>query len=62
LVTRKLSKEKKAKPPLTVTHPDAAAQWHPTLNNGLKSENFTHGSQKRSGGYVVKIPTIFGMP
>ena len=47
MATRKLSKEKKAKPPLTVTHPDVAAQWHPTLNNGLKPENFTHGSQKK---------------
>jgi uncharacterized protein/very-short-patch-repair endonuclease len=29
------------------THPEIADQWHPTLNNDLKPENFTSGSNKK---------------
>lgn len=34
------------KSPITVTHPDVAAQWHPTLNGDARPEQFTHGSKK----------------
>ena len=35
---------KKEKDTLDITHPDLAAQWHPTLNGDLKPSDFTYGS------------------
>ena len=32
---------------LAMTHPELAAQWHPTKNGELKPENVTAGSQKK---------------
>ena len=29
------------------THPEIAAQWHPTKNGNLKPENFSYGSEKK---------------
>lgn len=31
---------------LTKTHPAVAAEWHPTLNDCLRPEHFTHGSNR----------------
>jgi hypothetical protein len=31
---------------IVVTHPDIAAQWHPTRNGDLRPEQFTYGSHK----------------
>lgn len=33
--------------PLSVTHPDIAAQWHPTRNDGLTAADVTYGSSRR---------------
>jgi hypothetical protein len=32
---------------LNVTHPDIAAQWHPTKNGSLELQHFTYGSNKK---------------
>jgi len=32
---------------ITITHPDIAKQWHPTMNGNLKADNFTKGSGKK---------------
>jgi very-short-patch-repair endonuclease len=32
---------------LVTTHPQLATQWHPTKNNTLVPENFTHGSHQK---------------
>ena len=29
---------------IAITHPELAAEWHPTKNGNLKPENFSHGS------------------
>jgi very-short-patch-repair endonuclease len=34
-------------PTIDVTHPDVAAQWHPTLNGDLKPSDVTAGSNKK---------------
>ena len=36
-----------AKPSLTVTHPDIAAQWHPTKNGDQTPSDVTPGSGKK---------------
>ena len=38
---------KVCKPPLSVTHPALALQWHPTLNPGLSPDTLTAGSPKK---------------
>jgi hypothetical protein len=37
----------KAKAPLSATHPDLAAQWHPTKNGNLTPDQVVAGSNKR---------------
>lgn len=37
----------KRKEPLSVTHPDLAAQWHPTKNADLTPNDVTHGTNTR---------------
>ncbi len=37
----------KAKPPLAVTHPEVAAQWHPTRNGVRTPDRVTHGSNRK---------------
>ena len=32
---------------LTITHPQLAAEWHPTKNGDLTPENVTYGSNKK---------------
>jgi hypothetical protein len=29
---------------ISVTHPEVAAQWHPSKNGNMKSEDYTSGS------------------
>jgi hypothetical protein len=41
-----MSKEKKQ--PLSVTHPEVAAQWHPTKNGELTPANVVAGSHKKA--------------
>ena len=38
---------KTSKPTIDITHPEVAAQWHPTKNGDLKSDMFTYGSGKK---------------
>jgi hypothetical protein len=40
-------KGKRLKEPLSVTHPELAAEWHPTRNGELSAENVTAGSSKK---------------
>jgi hypothetical protein len=35
------------KVPLSVTHPELAAQWHPTRNGNLRPEDVTAGNNKK---------------
>jgi len=35
------------KPPLSVTHPDVAAQWHPDKNSGVTPDQVVAGSHKK---------------
>jgi G:T-mismatch repair DNA endonuclease (very short patch repair protein) len=35
--------KKNKKPNLTITHPELALKWHPTLNGNKKPEDYTHG-------------------
>jgi Hypothetical methyltransferase/Probable Zinc-ribbon domain/Helicase conserved C-terminal domain len=37
----------KAKPPLAVTHPEVAAQWHPTKNGDREADSVVAGSERR---------------
>ena len=37
---------------LTSTHPEIAAQWHPTKNNGLRPTDVTAGSNKKIWWYL----------
>lgn len=50
-------------PPLTVSHPDLCAQWHPVLNGELRPEDFSAGSAydpwwicPRAGDHVFRMP------
>ena len=38
----------RARDPLTVTHPDLAAQWHPELNGDASPEEITYGSTRKA--------------
>ncbi len=38
---------RRATEPLTVTHPDVAAQWHPTANGGATPDRITYGSHRQ---------------
>ena len=35
--------------------PHLVKEWHPTKNGELTPNNLTHGSNKRSGGYALKV-------
>ncbi|MCD4776796.1 MAG: zinc-ribbon domain-containing protein [Candidatus Aegiribacteria sp.] len=35
-----------AKKPLSETHPEVAAQWHPSKNGNLKPDDVTYGMRK----------------
>src|SRR6266851_5304847 len=41
------SKGKRLTEPLSVTHPQLAAEWHPTKNGELRAENVTAGSSRK---------------
>src|SRR5438445_7937538 len=41
------AKGKRLKEPLSVTHPQLAAEWHSTKNGDLRPENITAGSSKK---------------
>ena len=36
------------KEPLSVTHPEIAAQWHPTMNGDLTPDDVVAGSHKKA--------------
>ena len=40
-------KSERLKEPLSITHPQLAAEWHPTKNGELRAENVTAGSSKK---------------
>jgi len=40
--------DRRASEPLSVTHPEYAAQWHPTRNDGLTPDRITYGSNRRA--------------
>ena len=44
---RPSGKGTRLKDPLSVTHPQLAAEWHPTKNGDLRAENVTAGSNKK---------------
>lgn len=43
------------------THPDVAAQWHPTKNGDLRPENFSYGSE-RNVWWLCSKTCPFGCP
>jgi Probable Zinc-ribbon domain len=42
-----LEKTERPKEPLPVTHPQLAAEWHPTKNGDLRPENVAAGSHHK---------------
>jgi hypothetical protein len=40
-------KGKRLKEPLSATHPELAAEWHPTKNESLTSNDVTYGSGRK---------------
>ncbi len=47
---------------LATTHPELAAQWHPTKNGNLTPDDVGAGSTRRvCGGSVRKVPTMNGL-
>ena len=52
---------KPGKPSIRVSHPEVAAQLHPTKNNGLTAEQIVAGSRKKNiGGSALKAQTTNG--